>query len=330
MFKNWWLRFGCFLCGYNYSLVKSCSEASKKSVKKYTAALLIIIVLWALIGFLFSREYLKLDNVGAFISAIVMVVVIIQVERQIILGSKNKWSAIFRVMLGLIMAVLGSVIIDQILFKDDLEKHKIFTVDKEVSLILPQRTNEINKQIIQLDSVINSKEEERLQLIEEITLRPTIKMPTNSVKKTPTKIKKIEIIDGEAVTVFKDTTLVERTYTTSSISNPKAEFLPTIHEQIEKLRNNRLELSQQLIDIRTTLSKDLLAKKGFLDEIEVMFEIITSSAVSLGVWGLWFVFFLAIELFVLMSKYGDKENDYDKTIEHQKAMRIKAINSLVK
>ena len=44
---------------------------------------------------------------------------------------------------------------------------------------------------------------------------------------------------------------------------------------------------------------------------------------------LWFIFFLAIELFVLVSKYGDTENDYDKVIQHQKDVRIRALDALI-
>ena len=126
--RNWWIKFGCFLTGYNYDIMKSSSEASKKSVKKYTAALLIVMILWSLIGFLFTREYIKLDFIGASIAAIVMAVIIIQVERQIILGAKNGFAMTFRIVIGLVMAVLGSVIIDQIIFKDDIEKKKLFFI----------------------------------------------------------------------------------------------------------------------------------------------------------------------------------------------------------
>lgn len=329
MYKNLWLKFGCFLCGYNYLLINSCSEASKKSVKKYTAALLIIMILWALIGFLFTREYIRLNYLGSTIASIMMMIIIVQVERQIILGSKSKKAAAFRVLIGITMAILGSVIIDQILFKEDVEKHKMFTVEKEVGIILPERTNEINAQIIQLDSLIQNKENERSLLIEEITAKPTIKLPESSSKRIPSKITMTTMVDGELVPVQKDTTIIERTYATKAIPNPKVDFIPTINDQIESLRENRNDLSKQLINVRSSLRNELLKKKGFLDEIEVMFDIITSSKVSLGMWLLWFFFFLAIELFVLMSKYGDKENDYDKTIEHQKNMRIKAINALI-
>jgi cell division protein FtsB len=329
MYKNWWLRFGCFLSGYNFNLIKSCSEASKKAVKKYTAALLIVMILWALIGFLFTREYIKLNMLGASIAGVVMVIIIIQVERQIILGTKNRLAVVFRIMIGLVMAILGSVIIDQIIFKEDIEKQKLFTVENEVSAILPQRSNEINAQIAKLDSIISQKDIERQLLIEELTNNPTIKIPTSSVKRLPSKVETTEVVLGQLITKIKDTTLIERTYTITAIPNPKGDFLPTLDTQIENLRNIRNELTQQLIDVREGLRKELIGKKGFLDELEVMFDIILSSWISGGIWLLWFMFFLAIELFVLVSKYGDKENDYEKMIQHQKDIRIQAIEALV-
>jgi hypothetical protein len=286
-------------------------------------------ILWALIGFLFTREYIRLGIIGSSIASIIMVVIIVQVERQIILGTKNTFAVIFRILIGLVMAILGSVIIDQIVFKEDIEKQKMFTVEDEVNEIIPQRTKDINNQIKTLDSIIIGKESERNLLIEEITNKPTIKIPSSSSKSIPKKVQSTQLINGEEVIVLRDTTMVERTYSITSIPNPKTDFLPKLDEQIQKLRINKNELSQQLIDIRERIRADLLGKKGFLDELEVMFDIILSSWVSGGIWMLWFLFFLAIELFVLVSKYGDKENDYDKMIQHQKDIRIQAIDALI-
>ena len=56
--KNWWIRFGCFLTGYNYSIVRNSSEVAAKTVKRYTSAMLIVCILWAFIGYCFTRRYL--------------------------------------------------------------------------------------------------------------------------------------------------------------------------------------------------------------------------------------------------------------------------------
>lgn len=317
--KNKWLRFGCFLTGYNYNLLMSCSEASKKSVKKFTAALLIIMIMWLLIGFLFSREYLRLPFIGCIVSGLVLMIIIIQIERQIILGTKNKGTTTFRVVLGLVMALLGSVIVDQIIFKEDIIKEKLMSVNEEVSQILPQKINEINIQISDLDSLMVKKQVERDLLIEEVTKNPSIRLPKYESQRTPSKT-----AEG------RDTILVKRIYTTVSVLNPKAKLIEDVDKQISNLREEKSQLSHQIIDVREKTEKELLQSKGFLDELKIMFRILLSSPVSMVVWSLWLLFFLIIELFVLISKLADSENDYERIIKHQMEVRIEAINKITK
>ncbi|MFT5213128.1 MAG: hypothetical protein ACI9WV_000844 [Patiriisocius sp.] len=326
--KDKWLQFGCFLTGYNYDLLMSCSEASKKSVKKYTSALLIIMILWFLIGFLFSQEYLKLSIEGAIASGVVLTIIIIQIERQIILGNKNKWSTLFRIVLGLVMAVLGSVIVDQIIFKEDIEKQKLLNVGDELARKLPQKVEEVNNQIAYFDKELIKKEKERTVLLEELTKKPTIRIPASSVERIPGKTTRTLIENGEVVTREVDTIYIKRKYESQSIQNPRIKLLPELEKQIENLRKNRIRLSNKKNTIREDFEKELLAKKGFLDELQVLFTILGSSLISCFVWGLWFVFFLIIELFVLVSKLSDSENDYQKIIKHQMDIRISALDQL--
>ncbi|MCF2875075.1 MULTISPECIES: DUF4407 domain-containing protein [unclassified Tenacibaculum] len=297
----------------------SCSEASKKSVKKYTAALLIIMIMWLLIGFLFSREYLRLPIIGCAISGVVLMIIIVQIERQIILGSKNRNTTAFRITLGLVMALLGSVIVDQIIFKEDIIKEKMMNVNEEVSQILPQKINEINLQVNELDSLMQKKEKERDLLIIEVTKTPSIRLPKYETQRIPSKTS-----DG------RDTILIQKKYITESVLNPKAKLIEDAGKQISKLRKERSQLSHQIIDAREKTEKELLHSKGFLDELKIMFRILLSSPVSMIVWGLWLLFFLIIELFVLISKLADSENDYERIIKHQMEVRIDAINKLTK
>ena len=326
--NSWWLKFGCFLTGHNYALLSSCSEASRKTVKKYSSALLIVIILWFLIGVLFSKEYLKLENISSLIAGIILTIIIVQIERQIILGSKNSFTTSFRIILGIVMATLGSVIVDQIIFKEDIEKQKILSVDNEMKDKLPLKLAEINREITYFDSEISKKENERTDLITEITNNPTIRMPKYSSVKTPGKYKKTIVENGVNIIKEIDTMFVEKKYEYETVQNPKAAILSDIDAQIIELRDNRTKLSSNKHNIKTKFEKELLSKKGFLDELKLMFKILTSSSISLFVWALWFFFFLIIELFVLVSKLTDTENDYDKIIKHQMNMRIKALESL--
>lgn len=129
--KDWWLKFGCFLTGFNYNLVKNSSEQSAKNVKKYTSAMLLITLVWFFIGYSFATRYLHLGMVGGLAGALLMCFVIIQIERIIILSTKvSAWSSGFRILLAMVMSILGAFIMDQITFKDDIELRKAQVMDQ--------------------------------------------------------------------------------------------------------------------------------------------------------------------------------------------------------
>jgi hypothetical protein len=313
--RNWWLKFGCFLIGYNYNIVKSCSEASAKAVKKYLAALLIVSMLWGFIGYSFTLRYLHGNNLESIIGALVMIIIVIQIERQIILViGKTWWSGIFRIVIGLVMACIGSIIIDQIIFKDDIENEQISNIQDKVNQILPSKTQQLDLQIVALDTVIKFKEKERQAILNEVSRKPLISLPfvkSSFVKDSTNKM----VISGKTVQ-------------TQAVPNPKTELIPQMQEQINVLRAQKTAKENSKLHIREDLETELKSKTGFLNELTVLFSILLTHRIALIVWCLWFTFLLAIELFVLTSKFGDKKNDYDNIILHQMEMKLVMLGKL--
>src|SRR5512133_2341877 len=181
--KDMWLKLGCYITGYNYTIIKNSSEASAKTVKKYLSAILIVSILWGFIGYSFAQRYLHTGIAGSSLVSVIMVIIVIQIERQIILSvGRNYLVPVFRTLIGIVMAVIGSVIIDQIIFREDVEKEKISNLQAEVNNILPVKTRELDFQIRQIDSAITLKESERASIIEEITKKPFIKSTSSEIK----------------------------------------------------------------------------------------------------------------------------------------------------
>jgi hypothetical protein len=313
--KSLWIKTGCFLTGYNYDIIQNSSEATTKAVKKYLSALIIIGTIWGIVGYAFTQRYLHGGVAYSILGAIIMVVLIVQVERQIILSiGKNHLTILFRMLIGLIMAVIGSVILDQIMFKEDVEKAQIAKVQQDVSALLPLRTQELTLMINQLDESIRAKEKERSLILEEIGRKPTINMPAST-----TESKK----DSTGRIIQTNQTVVSQ-----SIPNPRLETLPLITEQIKNLQDQKGKREDEKLKARQIIETELNSKVGFWDELKVLFSILLSSPIAFMVWILIFLFFLAIELFVLLNKYGDKNNDYDKIVLHQMEIRIKMLEKL--
>lgn len=313
--SNLWIRFGCFVTGYNYYLIRTSSEASGKTIKKFLSAIIIVSTLWAFIGYAFAQRYLHAGKDACMIAAVLMIVMVVQIERQITLStSKHKLAFSFRVLIGVVMAIIGSVILDQIIFKDDIEKAKISDIQGEVNRLLPIKTQELSLQIQQLDSSIRAKERERSDLIIDIAKRPRISSPSTSLVYQKDS-------SGNMVAVGK-------TVTSNSVANPKVDLIPGIDSQIKYLQTEKTKRENDKINVQQFLEDDLKSKIGFLDELKTLFVILFDSAIAFAIWALLFLFFLAIELFVLVNKFGDKINDYDEIIRHQMNIRLKMLEQL--
>lgn len=326
--KHLWVRFGCFMTGYNYNILRNCSEAAFKSVKKYTAAMVIVCILWFFIGFTFAQRYLALSLPGCLLAGGISTVIIVQVEKQIVLSiNPNRGLFIFRACLAFMMSILGAVIIDQILFEKDIEIEKISYISEKVDKILPSKTEELRKQIAVLDTTIAKKEMEKESYVEDASKRPTTLATT-----TTTATRKVPVQNvtpsGKDTTVWK--TISDVTVGTTLVPNPKITLIPVLDSVIGALRQQKAQKENELLHKKPALEKEMKASTGFLDELKVMVRLISNSYVALIFWLLWILFFLFIEMLVLFSKLGDRSNDYEKVVMHHMDLQIRRLDALGK
>jgi hypothetical protein len=71
-----------------------------------------------------------------------------------------------------------------------------------------------------------------------------------------------------------------------------------------------------------------MSKTGFLDELKVMYRLISGSWIALAFWLLWILFFMFIELLVLFSKLGDKGSDYEQVVLHHMNLQVSRLEAL--
>ena len=67
---------------------------------------------------------------------------------------------------------------------------------------------------------------------------------------------------------------------------------------------------------------------GFLDELNIMWKLLAKSKPAMGVYAVWFLLLLGLELFILMNKRHEKPTDYDAMINHQMDTHIRKIKIL--
>jgi hypothetical protein len=325
--RELWIKFGCFLTGYNYNILKTCSEVSKKAVKKFTAAMIIMCLLWGIIGYSFASRYIHAGIEVSVASCLVFIIIIIQIERQIIMQThKNNYLHLFRGVIAVMMAIIGSIIIDQIIFKDDIELEKEQFINNKVEKIYPSRANIRQKQIDELKVQLAEKDTQRTKLNADIQASPVIITTTTQINPVPETHSETDPVTGKTITrtkyVNKPTTV------RAQIPNPNIALIAPLDSQINSLQRLILSQGDSLSNLRVSIERTLKEKNGFLDELDIMFSLLSRSAPALVVYLIWFLLLLGLELFILMNKRHEKPTDYDAMIGHQMDMHVKKLNIL--
>lgn len=317
---NAWLRLGCFLTGWNNKILAQCSEASYKHLKKYTAALLILMILWGFTGFCFAQRYVHAPLWGCILSSVIFITIIVQIERQIILTvGTSRLGVIFRLFIAIIMAFLGSAILDQVIFGEDIKRKMVEITDKQVTELLPVRLKVIDDKLAELQQDIDSLDRMNLVLNDEIAKNPTTKTVSTS-----TIYKNVLQEDG----TYKK--IPETTVSTTPVANPRIKQVESNNVNLKRLRELQDEYTIKKLEVEKNLRQELSTNVGFLEELHAMLELLASRTEALIFYGIIFSFLISLELFVVASKMGDKKCDYDMIIEHQLNVKATALGELVR
>lgn len=324
-----WMRFGCFLTGFNPVLMAQASEASAKAVKRYTAALLIISILWGIIGYIFAEKYLGLGPAGSIVSAIASIVIIIQVERQIILQIRpSGWLKFARLLLALVMATLGAVITDQILFADDIANQRDREIGNEIAETVATRSQLLDEEFTRLQANYDSLDLKRQDLLSELATTPYITLVNYSTQTVMAQEMAYDSVQKKMVPIDVPKTM--RTPSTSSVENPKWQVVAGIQANQNSITAKLDTITERKLNLATQVEAELRSRTGFLTELEALKALLWDRPASLIVWILFFVFFLSLELLVLISKAGSHETDYEVMVMHQQTMRKRGLADLAK
>lgn len=316
--KDLWLKFGCFLSGHNYNLLSECSETSKKYVRKLTSALLIICIIWGFVGYLFATRYAETSYLGGIIGSFFAAIIIIQIERQIILGSSKYiyFTMGARLILGFIVAIIGALILDQVFFKNDIAKKKEDLIENRIFERTQAVREKSNKTLAQYDS--------------------TISLLNNQIIKNNVIISKAGFryqTGSQTVTTKTNTneqdSKIQTTSSNSFGSHPLLQENENLRQQIaqnnfEKVKE--LNALQKRIDEAKTKARN--EPPGFLDELNIVYELAASSGISAFAYCIFLGFFIFIELFIVIAKFSDGENDYYKIISFQEKIREERLIAL--
>ena len=305
---------GCFLIGWDKNILSECGEASFRQYRKLLSAISIMMVLWGTIGYCFADRYINIESCALKLCvALAFMFIVLCVERVIILTvGKARLMSVMRVLLALCMALLGSYIFDQIIFRNDIQQaiqeHREDVIGTTITKRLAIYDGDIQRITQEMDSLSKAT----IALNEELQKRPVIKGTNVSTQE------QVVGVDENG----KPQKVRTQTVNTVTLANPLAEQLKANNDQIQiysgQLEQLRLDKKEVAEKVREEMSQ---RAPGFIEELEATLKVVSQSKVSLAFYIVLFCFLTFLELFVLTIKMGENKCDYELIVENQLSLK---------
>lgn len=301
---------GCLLIGWNKDILSECGEASHRQFRKLISAICIMMIMWGTIGYCFADRYINIEScVLKLCVSLAFMFIVLCVERVIILTvGKARLMSAMRVMLALCMAVLGSCIIDQIIFSNDIQQTIHDRREDVTKETINKRLAVFESDMQRITHEMDSLSKATITLGEELAKHPTIKSVNVS---TTEQIVGVDEKGNPKKVNNRSTEIV-------NIPNPLTGQLNANNEQIQLYQNQLEQLRQDKKEIAEKVTVEIHSRPvGFIEELEATLKVVSNSWISLAFYIVLFCFLAFLELFVLTIKMGETKCDYELIVENQ-------------
>jgi hypothetical protein len=280
------LKIFCKIVGADYQILRTCGPESKKKIIIVANALFIPVLLWLITGFLISYEILC-KNLGlSILTSLICGTIIFLIERLIIMSQGSSFQTAIRLVMGLCVATLGSIALDEIIFKNDIDiqvqSNKAKYIKEETGKYCLDIENSIQKQSI---AVENSKNKWKTALID---ANKEADGTGGSGRKGVSSITKLKL--ETASYLFTD-----------------------YNKALTKLTLMESEKSKNTYSKQLELSKHFNSN-SILVRVKAMFELILNDSAMLVVYVVFSILMFVLEFIVIITKYTVGTTSYDRRV----------------
>jgi hypothetical protein len=284
------------LIGENPKYTTTFQPASKRKIALYANCLMIPVILWFINSYLLISHVLQGSIFIAILTGFIAAFIIFLIERAIIMSNGSKPIFWFRIFLGFIVASLGSLSFDEVIFKNDID-HKMSSYQDEVISSAVQKVNDEYKPIFENQgNIVNVKYKEWQKRLDDIN-------------------KEMKGLPGSSGKSGK-----------GSITQENIRIASLLQADYETEKDKLAVLSD-------SFAKDKLAAKdkaiaGFnnnalLIRIRAMFDLLGEDVFMLSVYILFTLFLFCLEFLVVLIKIGS-QNSIDEDLEKARDILLRA------
>ena len=151
------LKFYSLLIGENPAYTATFQPSSKRKIALYANCMLVPILLWFINGYLMVRNVLEGSIWIAILTATILAFIIFLIERAVIMSNGSKSIAAFRVTLGFIVASLGSICMDEVVYKHDIDVQVSEYRKNAMDDAVKSKLQEYKNQLVQQQAIVAQK-----------------------------------------------------------------------------------------------------------------------------------------------------------------------------
>jgi len=283
------LKIACLITGDNYKSVAADTPASKKKIIAMSLAVMVPTLVWLFNGFMLSSQVLQTRVGWAILTAIVCGSIVFLVEKLIIMANGNGWLSLFRICIGLVVALLGSISLDEVIFKDDID----FSVAK-----------------IKQEAVVNAK-----------TIENTTFSKLHNLANLDAEIQKAQIIfnhSDEIATAEADGSGGTGNRGIGNIAKLKYKKALDRKEELNKLllkKQRFIDLKDSSVHISGVRASLAFNEHALLIRIRAMFQLIKDNGFMMFVYVLFTTLLFFFEFLVVILKLTWKKTNYEYKME---------------
>lgn len=277
-------KLACKILGEDYELLMKSSPNSRMKVNVLAFSLLIPTLMWAVTGYLLASEIKEFGILKSLGFAVFMLILVFILESLILRTPKNKVIKWLRISLGVLMAFIGSIILDEWLFKEDIDKQMAFNKMALFQNETAKTIEENQDEIIKAEKELNSRKEDWDAALEDATREA----------------------DGTGGSGNKGVDAIAR-MKMDVASQKQREYEKAVKQLSDIKASVEKKISDRIKEVESASNTNSL-----LSRMQAMFTLIFSDAIMFFVWALVTGILFCLEFIVVILKMNWEDTPYEK------------------
>jgi len=280
------LKVFCKITGDDYKILATETPESRKKVIAQGTVIFIPVIIWFVIGFLVSTKIMELNVSNGLLIGFILGLLIFILERTIIMAHGKRIINWFRIILGIVIAALGAIFLDEIIFAADIE-HQIHKMQ--------------NKKLADTENDVKNLYDNQLAIAKD----EASKRYSDWQSAMTLAIREADGTGGSGRRGI------------SNITNLKMNVAEDLKIQYEKaLEQYELLISAQEKDLsEATIATNSQNYNGILIRVKALFQLVFSDWVMALIYGLFTLFLFSMEFLVVLIKIGWQKTNYERRLE---------------